>query len=243
MGDQPMPELRPVFSLPDARDLIIEAALAAFAEHGFHGASMRDIAGRAGISQSLVHHHFGNKDALWNFVGERISADFLAYTAETVGPTEISADSIPQALRTYMTYWKEHPAAFRFNLWRVLEGPKREREVRSEAITSRAVPLFKQAQELGFIRRDMPAGLAMTVAGSLIQFWLHSQTEVRDALAVTGDAQLDDDAFLGHLADLIQGDLRPVRVKRRRKSPAAFPGQQPRSRKKPAQPDNEETGK
>ena len=29
-----MPELKPVFSLPDARDLILEAALAAFAEHG-----------------------------------------------------------------------------------------------------------------------------------------------------------------------------------------------------------------
>lgn len=205
MGDLPVPELRPVFSLPDARDLIIEAALAAFAENGFHGASMRDIAGRAGISQSLVHHHFGSKDALWNFVGERISADFLAYMAESAGPVEILADTIPRALRTYMTYWQEHPAAFRFNLWRVLEGPKGEREARSGAITSKAVPLFKQAQDLGFVRPDMPAGLAMIFAGSIIQFWLHSQTEVLDALGVTGDAGVDDDAFLGHLASLIQG--------------------------------------
>jgi TetR/AcrR family transcriptional regulator len=179
MGDPPMPELRPVFSMPDARDLIIEAALAAFAEHGFHGASMRDIAGRAGISQSLVHHHFGNKDALWNFVGERISADFLAYMTETAQPAEVSPDSIPQALRAYMNYWKEHPAAFRFNLWRMLEGPKGEREARSEAISNRAVPLFKQAQDRGFVRQDMPAGFAMIATGSLIHFWLHSQTEVR----------------------------------------------------------------
>jgi TetR/AcrR family transcriptional regulator len=62
-------ELKPVFSIPDARDLILEAALAAFAEHGFHGANMRDIAGRAGVSQGLVHHHFGSKEALWTFVG------------------------------------------------------------------------------------------------------------------------------------------------------------------------------
>lgn len=199
-----MPELRPVFSLPDARDLIIEAALAAFAESGFHGASMRDIAGRAGISQSLVHHHFGNKDALWNFVGERISADFLAYISESAGPPEIDADAIPTALRTYMTYWKEHPAAFRFNLWRVLEGPKGEREARSNAITSTAVPLFKQAQDLGFIRPDMPAGLAMIFTGSIIQFWLHSQTEVRDALGVTGDRELDDETFLAHLMSLVE---------------------------------------
>jgi len=217
-----MPELRPVFSLPDARDLIIEAALAAFAEHGFHGASMRDIAARAGISQSLVHHHFGSKDALWNFVGERISADFLAYVAEAAQPSEITPESVPQALRTYMNYWKEHPAAFRFNLWRVLEGPKGEREARSEAITTRAVPLFKQAQDLGFIRQDLPAGLAMIVMGSVIQFWLHSQTEARDALGQTGDAALNDDTFLTHLVRLIQSDPQPAAKRRSRRAATSF---------------------
>jgi len=199
-----MPELRPVFSFVDARDKILEAALVTFAEFGFHGATMRDIAQRAGVSQGLLHHHFGGKEALWNIVGDRLSADFLAYVADVLDPRATDETTIPQALRTYMNYWKEHPAAFRFNLWRVLEGPKGEREARSEMLSSRGVPLFKRAQKAGVVRTDLPAGLALCIAGSLVQFWLHSQTEIRDALAVTGHTSLDDEAFLKHVMALLQ---------------------------------------
>lgn len=199
-----MPELRPVFSLVDARDKILEAALTTFAEFGFHGATMRDIAQRAGVSQGLLHHHFGGKEALWNIVGDRLSADFLAYVSDALDPAGTDETTIPRALRTYMTYWQEHPAAFRFNLWRVLEGPKGEREARSEMLSSQIVPLFKQAQKAGFVRNDMPAGLVLCIAGSLVQFWLHSQTEIRDALAVTGHASLDDEAFLTHVMALLR---------------------------------------
>lgn len=199
-----MAELRPVFSTPDARDLILEAALGAFAEKGFHGAAMRDIAGRAGVSQSLVHHHFGNKEALWNLVGERTSADFLAYVAEAISPDVPPHESVPQAMRAYLSYWRGHPAAFRFNLWRLLEGLSDEREARSKTLNARAVPLMVRAQEAGFVRDDMPAGLPLIISGSLIQFWLHSQVEIRDAYAVTGASLPSDDAFIEIILDLIR---------------------------------------
>ena len=214
-----MPELKPVFSLPDAKDLILEGALAAFAEFGFHGASMRDIAGRAGVSQSLVHHHFGGKEALWNFVGERISADFLDYMAEAISADFPARDYIPRAMRGYLAYWREHPAAFRFNLWRLLEGPKGERQARSTAINTRAVPLFERGQKEGFIRKDMPAGMAMIVSGSLIQFWLHSQTEIGDALGVTGADLPTDDDFVEQILALVGAEQtrRPQGKKRKSK--------------------------
>ncbi|WP_405876523.1 MULTISPECIES: TetR/AcrR family transcriptional regulator [unclassified Streptomyces] len=43
---------------------IIRAARDSFAEHGHAGASLRDIAKRAGISHAAVLHHFENKDEL-----------------------------------------------------------------------------------------------------------------------------------------------------------------------------------
>lgn len=198
-----MPELATVFSQPDARDVIIEAALAAFAEHGFHGASMRDIATRAGVSQSLLHHHFGTKEALWNLVGERISTDFLEFMAADLAPDVPAVQAVPRALRRYMAYWKERPAAFRFNQWRVLEGPRQERRARSRSLNARAVPLFQRAQKAGFLRDDVPAGLAMIIGGSLIQYWLHSRLEIGDALAVSGAALPTDEAFIQLIAGLI----------------------------------------
>jgi AcrR family transcriptional regulator len=50
---------------PDTREAVLGAARAAFAERGFEGASIRGIAGAAGVDPALVHHYFGNKDDLF----------------------------------------------------------------------------------------------------------------------------------------------------------------------------------
>jgi AcrR family transcriptional regulator len=43
---------------------IREAAVNLFAERGFHGTGIRDIAGVAGATLSSLYHHFGSKDDL-----------------------------------------------------------------------------------------------------------------------------------------------------------------------------------
>lgn len=47
-----------------ARERIIEEATKAFAETGYHGASLRDIASRAGMTHAGLKHHFGTKTDL-----------------------------------------------------------------------------------------------------------------------------------------------------------------------------------
>lgn len=193
-----------MISLAGARDAILRAATTEFARAGFHGATMRDIAQKADVSQGLIHHHFGSKEGLWNAVGERASTEFLSYVAKAIDPAAVDEETIPNAVRTYMRYWREHPAAFRINLWRLLEGPTAERRSRSQMLTKRIIPLLKHAQSSGFVRDDMPVGLVLCVAGSLVQFWLHSQIELKDAIVLGGDEMPDDDAFVGHIMQLIR---------------------------------------
>lgn len=51
---------------PDARRAaILHAARAAFAERGFAGATLRDIATRAGVTHGLVTRHFHSKESLF----------------------------------------------------------------------------------------------------------------------------------------------------------------------------------
>jgi TetR/AcrR family transcriptional regulator, regulator of cefoperazone and chloramphenicol sensitivity len=47
-----------------ARARIRDAAIAQFAEHGFHAATIKAIAAAAGVSPGLVQHHFGTKERL-----------------------------------------------------------------------------------------------------------------------------------------------------------------------------------
>jgi AcrR family transcriptional regulator len=48
----------------ERRREIVGSALEVFAEHGYKGASLADIAGRVGITQQAVLYHFGSKDRL-----------------------------------------------------------------------------------------------------------------------------------------------------------------------------------
>ena len=46
------------------RESILDAARTAFAERGYAGASIGDIAGAVGIAKASLLHHFPNKDEL-----------------------------------------------------------------------------------------------------------------------------------------------------------------------------------
>lgn len=48
------------------RALILEAAVELFGERGYHATSINQIAKRAGVVQSALHHHFGSKEKLLN---------------------------------------------------------------------------------------------------------------------------------------------------------------------------------
>jgi AcrR family transcriptional regulator len=50
----------------DTRESILDAALEVFSERGFHGASVPDVAQRAGVGVGSIYRHFTNKEGLGN---------------------------------------------------------------------------------------------------------------------------------------------------------------------------------
>jgi TetR/AcrR family fatty acid metabolism transcriptional regulator len=51
-------------STDDRRKQILKAAVEVFAEKGYHGCRISDVADRAGVAYGLVYHYFGNKESL-----------------------------------------------------------------------------------------------------------------------------------------------------------------------------------
>jgi len=214
-----MSELRKVYTKVDARDRIVEAALSVFAQRGFDGATTREIAKEAGVSSALIHHHFKDKETLWNLVGQRISEEFVDAITSSIAPDlRGTGDGARQMFVAYMHYWRKHPRALRFQLWRVLGAPADERKARSKQLNQLFVPEVKAAQDAGHVRGDVPAGLLMITMGGLTQYFLHSDVETNDALAVTGARPMTDEQALDYLWGLIAAAPRastPATKKRR----------------------------
>ena len=60
-----------------SKDKLALSALEFFAERGFAGTSIRDIAKATGLSISNIYHHFGNKEGLLLAILETASEKLL----------------------------------------------------------------------------------------------------------------------------------------------------------------------
>jgi len=73
-------------SADPTRERILTAALDLFSERSFVGATTREIAARAGVTQPLLNYHFQSKDALWRAAVDTLFGDLTdALTARADG--------------------------------------------------------------------------------------------------------------------------------------------------------------
>jgi TetR/AcrR family transcriptional regulator, regulator of cefoperazone and chloramphenicol sensitivity len=79
---------------------IREAALELFARDGVAGTSMRSIAAKAGVSPSLVVHHFGTKTSLRDAVDDAVLTAFRRAlgSVDIAGSPEDVSDRLNQAI-------------------------------------------------------------------------------------------------------------------------------------------------
>lgn len=151
-------------SAAERREVILEAAAAAFAERGYRGASVDAIATRAGVTPPVIYEHFGSKRELYRELLERHYAGLRQIWDEHFGGDRPAAERIAGSLDAWFAYVEAHPFAGRV-LFRPSNDPEID-EVQAEvaADSRRAVmPLF--ASEPGAEKLAGPlAGEGMEMA-------------------------------------------------------------------------------
>jgi AcrR family transcriptional regulator len=100
-----------------ARADILTAARAAFAEHGYDRATIRDIAARAAVDPALVMHYFGSKEALFSAALELpIRPSDVVTGGLTAPPGQLG----PTIVRAFLEAWE--PAESRVHLMAMLRS-------------------------------------------------------------------------------------------------------------------------
>jgi AcrR family transcriptional regulator len=148
-------------------DSLTDVALRVFAERGYDGASMDDVARAAGISKASIYHHVESKEALLARGLERALDALFAVLSEPGadrGPAvQRLAFIVRRAAETTLALLPELSVLFRL---RANSRAAREAIVRRRSFDRAVAELIAQAQAEGDVRSDIdPAVAARLVFG------------------------------------------------------------------------------
>ena len=107
----------------ERRAAILDAAMAVFAERGYHAASIDEIAREAEVSKALIYEHFASKQALWaSLLDTQVAEIFrrLAAGAATAEPGEVR---LRAGVDAFLTFVEERRGAWRM-LFREAADPE-----------------------------------------------------------------------------------------------------------------------
>jgi len=92
---------------------ILDAALDVFSEHGFDGATTREIAARAGVNLGLIKYYFGTKEKLWRAMVDRVHASLNARVQEMAAAELDDRARVEQMIREVVRFCAKTPAFIR----------------------------------------------------------------------------------------------------------------------------------
>lgn len=207
----------PEFRTRDAdrtQQLLLRAAMAEFADHGFGGARIEAIAERAGVNKKLIYYYFAGKDDLFVAVLEQTYADIRAAEREL----ELELSEPLEAVRRLVAFtWQHYLAHPEFlallnseNMHRAghLRRSRRIRDMNSPLIETLGEVLARGAKN-GEMRPGIDAmQLYISIAG-LAYFYLSNHHTLG---AVFGRELMDDEALAERLAHIVDVVVRYVRA-------------------------------
>lgn len=156
---------------PERRAVLLEAAAAEFAAHGFEAASFNRIIERAGTSKGAIYYYFEDKADLYATVVRDTIGRFVAACGmpEPVADADAFWDRALDTTRKALRYYRQDPA-----LGGIVRSLGRDalpvsvQEIR-ELSASWTGALVAVGQACGAVRTDVPLGLVLSVATSLTE--------------------------------------------------------------------------
>jgi len=160
---------------PTTRARILRAAERVFAERGYEGARLREIAAAVGIRKASLFHHFAGKEELYQAVLEESVRDVGREIARTLGRPVPHAERLRELVSVYVDLVADRPMHARMLLRQALD----EDAPPAAALGSALAPLFavvvefvRDGQRAGAFRPvDAPTPLMLTVVGAVTFFF------------------------------------------------------------------------
>jgi len=185
--------------MPSRREELTRIAARLFAERGYQGTSLADLAEALGMQKPSLYHHIASKeDLLWDVAHDGAQAFHAALDALPPAP---APERIRLALRAHLGVVASQldVATVFVREWRYLGGERRERFVAERRrYEERIRDLFREGVERSELRTDLDVSTAARIflsVGNWAYTWLSPGRDT-DELA---------DRFLALLLDGMRG--------------------------------------
>jgi AcrR family transcriptional regulator len=151
------PKTRRRLSAAARRELIAGAATELFAERGYRGASIEEIARRAGVTPPVVYDHFSSKRELYRSLLESHFADLREVWRFNFAGEGTPRERVERSFDAWFAYVERHPFAGRV-LFRDTSDPEIAPVHAEVAAASRAAVMPLAAAEPGLLDGEEGGG-------------------------------------------------------------------------------------
>ena len=148
---------------------ILEAALVSFAENGYRGTNLRDLAAQLGLTKSALYRHFDSKEAIWNAVLDMMEAYYIERfgSPEKLPETPDSCEELAQMTVRMLDFTMHDPKVIltrRVLLTEQFRDDRARRFATLHFLTGTKemfTRIFAGMMEKGILKKDDPEILAL----------------------------------------------------------------------------------
>ncbi|MEA2217777.1 MAG: TetR/AcrR family transcriptional regulator, fatty acid metabolism regulator protein [Solirubrobacteraceae bacterium] len=172
----------------DKRRMILDAAVVAFAERGFHACRVSDIADEANVAYGLVYHYFRSKDEVLDTLFVERWNILLAFISETDRQPIAPRDKLHAIAAAIIDFYRHDPALMKVIIVEVMRSANTFGLRHSDKIAEAYVligEIVAKAQEEGTFKREVsPRFAALAFYGAIEQVltgWIFGMLPEGDA--------------------------------------------------------------
>lgn len=156
------------------RDLILDEALHCFAERGYEGTSLNDIAAGVGIRRPSLLHHFASKEVLYGDVFERLLSEWMERLDTAIASPQAGWAKAELVLRAGFDLFADTPDYVRIMRREALDGGIHlgiDLSATLRPLFDKACEYFDEQMDQGTFRRHDSRHLLITGYGAILTYF------------------------------------------------------------------------